>query len=570
MSLRRTLGLALGLLALQARGQLTEFCRLTQVRVERLANGVRIRLQADGVLRPEWRMRDYYTFDPQTAQRRRRRQARFTIYLENVLGAPGALVPVNVYPVSHLEFAVPSEARESVGLLCTLVLYKPGTVGRWQAQSSEEERGLDLQWLGEDVAPIQVDVEPSSDARELLIFVTSDRPAEPELLRPAPRPSPARLEVSMQAGRLQVSALNADLQTLLTEVSRLAQTPVYVDDQLQRRVSLEMHDATLPELLAGLQAAYGLTVIPSQGGYFVVNGVPSAAAPYWAAETRALPLHHLSAPDAPHLLPDPLLPYLHPDPQTNRLIVTGPPPLVDKVATDLAALDRPPWQVRVRAWSVQCTGSGEETRAVHWELAGGETGAVLSSEGELALTVSARQARELLARLTALRQRGVVAVRSCPALTLTTGTWAELFAGQRHYYWRLSRRRWQQEVTVGYAEAGAWLRCRPLVASDAGVRLQVEIDDATVRPGQRPPLLSHRCLTTTAWLAPGHTLVAGGLRQWQAVREQQRLGAAGPWPGLAALAPGRQGLRTVTELWILLEAQAQPGPLPSAGGEANP
>ena len=544
--------------------QLLEFCRLKDVKIEPLPNAVRIRLIADGVMRMEWDPRDFWEQDVKTKQWHRRKRKDFRFLLENVRGIPAALVNVAVHPVSHIEFSVPPGARESLGVICTIHLYEPAVIGEFRTEPVDWARGRitgdeDYGW------PIHVDIEPSHDKRQLYIFVNSVRPHEPGWKRTGKITATPQMFVFARDGRFHVSAVNVDIHKLVQRLSSLAHVPVYIDDQVQRRASVELDGMTVQEVLQAIARAYGLSLVHRDGAYFLSSGVPEATAAYWTSTVGHIPLKYISADSALHSLPDILLSYVRPDPESNSLVVVGPSELVEKVRRDVAVLDRPVWHTRLRAWLVECTCSGDDLRNVRLELSGGEANWQIDSDGRLFVDVAGRRPREILANLRALRRRGLVRVRSSPSIAVANGQGAELFAGQRQYYWRLMTNfRGIQEIGVTYAEAGVRLACLTYASREA-IRAAFEFrSDAFVRGGKAPTALQRR-VATTLRVRSGDMVVAGGLRELSSDRRHGRSGIYGDMPLVGPLFSSRETHETDHELWVLIRLEARRGALPQPG-----
>jgi hypothetical protein len=558
---------ALGCVALGARAQLLEFCELTEVTSEALPNGVRIHLKADGIIRTTWNMRDYFSQDEE-GEWHRKRLRRFTFLLWNVRGAPAPMVSVGIYPVSHLEFEVPPGARESVGLLCTLVLYKEGTIGRWVRRSDDETRGREDE-LGDDVAPVRVDIEPRRDRQELIIFVTADRPIQVQPVEERKIRAQERLQVELRDGLFHVDAVNTDLHELVHRISVLANVPVYLDDHVQRRASVELVGVTLEELLTGLVAGYGLGLTKSgvngRVTYFISSGVPDTASAYWTSEVRHIPLHHIPADSALHSLPDCLLPYVHPDRQNNALVVAGPPSLIEKVARDVAVLDQPVWYTNLRGWVVECTASGASAREVALALSGGDTRGQTSSAGDLWVRTDDQQPKEILVRLRALREKGLIRVRAFPSISVANGRIGELFIGEEQYIWRLVGSR--QEIKMAAVAAGTRLWCRPYTGGQV-VNIKAVLESNNIIKAGTEPTLAQRRVATTLCLRSGQTVVAGGLRMMETTTQRVRPWPLGGWPITGPLIQGQTGAIQEKQLWVLLQPRVRRGAVP--GGDEVP
>ncbi len=563
------LAAALAVLAGLGWGQLLEFCELTDVQVEPLPNGVRIRLKADGVIKTSWDYGPYWHQD-EDGNWRRTQTRRFTFLLRNVRGAPAPMISVGRHPVSHLEFEVPPGARESIGLLCSVVLYRSGVFGMWRSQSDDEARGRADDIPYED-GPIRVDMEPTRDRSQLLIFVTSDRPGEPEPQRQDKILAKERLHVTERDGLLTVDAVNADLHELVRQASALSAVTVYVDDYVQRRASVHLMDVTFDELLEALANGYGLSLSkprPVRGGdgpvraveaYYLSSGVPDTASAYWASSAQSIPLHHITAESAFQSLPDCLLTYVHSDPGTNTLIVTGPQRLIDKVARDVAELDKPLWYANLRGWVLEIATSEDERHEASISLSGGTTYGRLGSEGTISVEVTDRQPREILAGLRDLRRRGLVKVKAFPSISVLNGETGQLFVGEQQYFWRLVG--YEQEVALTSVSAGTRLSCQPFTSGDV-ININALIESDSIIGGGTEPAVSRRRVRTSLCLRSGQTVVAGGVILGETSRETRRPWPHGDWATFGSLLRGRTSSDVAREVWVLVQPRAREGAPP--------
>ena len=176
---------------------------------------------------------------------------------------------------------------------------------------------------------------------------------------------------------------------------------------------------------------------------------------------------------------------------------------------------------------------------------------------------------ELLVRARSLRSRGRVHVTACASIAVQNGKYAELFLGERQYYWRIvdiSRRR--QEYRVSSAEAGTRLQCKPCTAGDI-VTLWLRLENDFFVGTTLPPAIRQRRVTTTLRVCPDDTVLIGGLKISESTVELQR-----PWPHhdpfrIGVLATGRFKVKVARRLFVLLELRARRGSVPPRwGGES--
>jgi type II secretory pathway component GspD/PulD (secretin) len=401
---------------------------------------------------------------------------------------------------------------------------------------------------------------------ELLLFAHSDRPSEPEVEDKRKITAPPSLQVFASDGRVYVSAVNADLQELLRQVSEVAGVRIVCADEVERRASANLPGLPVGELLRDLARAYGLALAERDGAYYVSGGGLDTAPGYWACEVREVPLHHITPESALYSLPDVLLGYVQVSPASNSLVVAGPKAMVDKVEGDLKVLDQPVWFTRLRGWVVEASGDEEDSRDLDLALAGGTTVAAASSWGHLALEVAGARPREVLARLDALQSRDVVKVRSCPSVAVANGQWGELFVGENQRFWQLAG--YIQQMITAQVSAGVRIRCRPRT-SGGSITMDLTLDSDSFVGFALPPRVQRRSVSSTLRVTDGDTILVGGLRSVEMQRERRTPRPGVTLPLFTAVATGMAKVKTFQDLWVLLEARARRGSVPTEAGGAG-
>jgi hypothetical protein len=107
---------------------------------------------------------------------------------------------------------------------------------------------------------------------------------------------------------------------------------------------MHVTDFPLRRVLQALASSYGLNLREESGAYYLTLSRPDNPTSYWAATTRNVPLNYLSPSRALLMLPDTVLPYVHPSRDGNALVVDGP-----EVATGLTRLG--PQTVSDQQWN---------------------------------------------------------------------------------------------------------------------------------------------------------------------------------------------------------------------------
>lgn len=549
---RVRLGVSLAVLMLLAasacRAQLSGFCELKEVKVEPLPNAVVIHIKVTGLLNftlSDW---DLWQTEASTGRSYLKPVSRVTLRLNNVRPGSASMEDVGIYPVSHLAFAVPPGSRDSLGLICTLVLFRPAYLTYLQIPDGSWDNTANTLYAGP-----QVMVMRTQSQDEAMIIVTSDRPYQPPPEHYGGEHS--ALDIRGDRDRLSLQATNADLHVLAQTLSARTGEPIFVDDNAQRYVSACLADMPLDRMLQVLAAGYGLAVSRREGTYYVTAALPDNAASYYAGEQRRIPLRYLPAAEAPDLLPTPLLRYVHAETGTNSVIVTGSPAILDKVQRDLALLDQPAPHCRLRAWLVAAQGRDDQVREVLARFSGGTTQAEVADGQRLSLEVADEAPYSLLANLRALSARQQVRMMALPSLEVANGETAELFVGQRVYYFRLVGRR-NQQLTLDSIPVGSRLFLQPRVAGDVVTATISAESSALLQHNSLGPLVQRHSVDGQVQLGSGRCVLIGGLTLSGDDRDANRLGMGRP---LTALFDENRRRGETSEVWMLVEGYARSG-----------
>ena len=524
-------------------GQREDFVELEKVEVEELSNAVRLRFTTDGVLQV-WASTDWAygrtlwgllsgVDEPGAAPSRR-----ISFILANLRGGAPPVVQVAKYPVSHLEFSLVPWGQDSL-LICTLVLYRPGHLTVIDTGGWAQDLSYDKEYDGP-----QVMLQTTRKQDELLITVLSDRPKEPPTERPVVEPAPAQLEVSGGVDGLSVYAINADMHLLLERVSRLAQVQVYLDDKVDTEVTTHLEDVALERLLQTLVLGYGLSLHREGGAYFVSLSQVETAVPFWAAETRSVPLRYVPCQQALLLLPDVLLSYARSNEEGNALVMNGPSPLLDRIERDLRVIDQPAYHCRLRAWVVSGRDVAERLQEIAVRVSSGTTAWQADSSGQVRIEVAEGRADELVTSLRRLAMRRRLHMEALPVVQVKNGQQARLFVGEKIY--------WVQESGLASVEAGAELEIEPLTAGD-WITASVKVNSSFLgETNDLGPLVLRRSAEGTVRLRSGDTVIIGGLRLSQATKDRRKTGV---------VPTGRSDVEQEQEVCVLLQARASLAPL---------
>lgn len=566
MRTRLVAGLGFVLLALGvADAELQQFCSVEKVDVQKLSNAIVIKLQCDGLVQLEpvtWTMKSGDSEDDFNL----RETDQISFRLTNVVSGSASMVNIAQYPVSHLSFEMDPASEQNIGIRCTLKLYKPGWVFVFTKRKREYSRWFNHPDRGDewDWTPFReyfddyfegkpwLAIQTSEDQKQIIITVQTGRPEEPEPVRPPITEAAPLLQVAGTEQALNLRALHANLETLLQRLADETGIPIFLDDRVQCRVTMHVTDFPLRRVLQALASSYGLNLREESGAYYLTLSRPDNPTSYWAATTRNVPLNYLSPSRALLMLPDTVLPYVHPSRDGNALVVDGPGSMVQRIEQDLRTLDQPTRLCRLRCWVVSTEKTDDEVREVMSRIRGGNTDLLVNSEGDLSITVGPERATRTLARLRALRRRGKLHIEALPSVLCWPGGSANLFVGQSIYYLRVYGE--YGEITLDKVSVGTSL---DVWARNVGETITAWVNVANSVTGEQtaegPTIFTQRAQSTLR-IKSGDLMVVGGLRSTEDGRDDQKpLPAIGP---LSDVISGRFKQSINGEVTVLVQAES--------------
>jgi hypothetical protein len=491
-------------------GSTSNYVNITEAKVERLSNAVRIILQADGTLETNADYEQFFHYDAEINDWNLTETKRFTLNLVNARSQIGRYVDVGMYPASHVTLSVPTEATQGVGIAVTTSLYAPAVVGRVSAWGSTDDFTF-ATWFDR-----RIDMVLSDDRRQLIITCLSDLPYDPELAAKAPpTPTHAQLAVERMGADLRLRALNAPLADVAAEVTAKSELQVAVGPGVEKRITASLPAMPAEKLMATLCRASCLGFTRQDGHFIISAGSVDDVAPYWTAETRRIHLNNVSVDDAVLMLPTFILPHVQPDTESNSVVASGPPVMLDKIARDLAAVDQPGRQIVMQAMLVEIMSSPQAERTLTAIVEGGTSSYALSpSTGFLRLAVSNLSLDNISLRLHSLAARGAVRLQVQPRTAVISGRRARLFVGSQVLYPYVRSYWWGTDVSVQKLDVGVSLTTTPWAGDEHTVTVPYTLSSGTIaaHDAKGLPWLSRQSAEGSLRVTDGQTIIFAGLR----------------------------------------------------------
>lgn len=551
-------GILLGSLA---SAQRVPYCNVTSVSVRRLANGVELTIQADGILDLQLDFGHYLNLEA-ISMGRWEEFPRFVTYLpfriRNARSRIGNVVDVGEFPVSHVETSVLPESTDGVGLDLRVVLFEPA----YTVSIKTPQADPDFWNRHPDRPSVRIQVPP--DQRRILIVVSTNRNVELQPKRvPPPASAASELRIARNGDVYDVWSVNAPVQDFARAMTSASGRTVLAEAGLQRWVTASLSEATFDEIVEALSRAYGLAVERQGPRVVLADGAVRSRQAYLSGQFARLPLRHVAPEVARGSLPDFLLRFTSTDSEHNALLVAGTEEMLEKLRSDLERLDRPAPILEFTTFVVETFDERSREALAAWRtgqgttLFRGEPGA-----GDFAIAQWLGGADQLESELRSLEVRQSVRIRATSVVRAVAGQEARLFAGTQRFAKYEFVDRITNEVTAKVipVDLGASLRATGY-ACGGNVLLHLEpsvTSIAAVEPRTGLPTVSRRTADAFLVLPDGATAVVGGLSDERAERGTLRVPLLADLPLVGGLFRYPRTVRSRSELTILVTARVIP------------
>ena len=507
------------------------YCSVTKVTTKALSNGAAITVEADGMLQYNVRTRSW------------RKTDEIEISLVNARsGLKDDLIrPEDAYPVSYIQFTIPQNAPNGIGLLM-------------KVQLADQCR---------------FDIPEQTEGQKLVINVKSERVIrrpkdKKEGKKGEDKKEEETLEVIYEDGKLTVRALKADIHRVVAEIAREAGANVAVDDKVQRKVSLNVTGLSVDRVLQGIASGYGLAISAVGDVTMLSEGIPTDLPTYGRSATASYPLTYLNVDDAASLLPPFLIEYLRRNSQQNSIVVTAPRQMLEKIGSDLQTIDVAPPLIMVEVLAVEVTRDSSTDKLLEAIYRGSETEAMVNTvtgevgyaEGDsYGLAGGVIETRLLAGKVRALMQSGNARIHARPKMAAMNGERANLFIGQDKFIRMTYTSYGTQQERIEAIRVGTSLSITPWTGGNNEItsRVSCEVSNIVdIDPESGIPRLSTRRAEANVRARDGETIIIGGLTQEQTERVERKIPILGDLPLIGGLFRSKSSRSIETELVIFL------------------
>ncbi|HTO91065.1 MAG TPA: secretin N-terminal domain-containing protein [Candidatus Sulfotelmatobacter sp.] len=365
---------------------------------------------------------------------------------------------------------------------------------------------------------------------------------------------------------------------------------------LQRKVSLDAEDATLPSVLKILAEKGDLNVITGPGvaaGHLTIHmkDVPIEEAVNLVVRAAGLayerignsilvanegalkeetglssyivPLKFASAEEVRDALKS-LTADIQLDKGGNQLIVVTSPRVMSEVHEIVATLDQPAKQVMLEARVIEVSTDDAKTLGVDWDLLNRQGFVIVegnpppsapgtvpsplpfipnpaSGADFLKFQSFSRQAKAFQVAIDLMISEGNARVLANPKLATLNGHEANILVGQRIPFeiqgTTFAGNAASPTTSIQTEEVGIKLRITPLINADGFIttKIEPEVSSASFRPLSDLPVINTRQASTTVRLKDGNSVIIGGLLSENKTTNITKVPLLGSIPGLGVL-----------------------------------
>lgn len=221
-------------------------------------------------------------------------------------------------------------------------------------------------------------------------------PAQPEPFKTTPAeddktPTESKIDVKVTPKGISLWAVRAEAPEVLTRLAKVARIALIVDDTVKepsggpRRMTLNLTDKKVSDILQHIASAYGLSIREVDGIFTVSDGTPRNPSSYLLSDIVAIPTQYVLANDAKALLPVFLQNDVKVNPDQNAVILSGPTEVLRKFREDIQQFDIPAAQIMIEVLMVEFTDTASRDYAfelIRWSNAE-QSAAASSVTGQL-------------------------------------------------------------------------------------------------------------------------------------------------------------------------------------------
>ena len=358
---------------------------------------------------------------------------------------------------------------------------------------------------------------------------------------------------------------DAELSEVMAMIARTERTNILLADDVSAVVSFTLYDVPLTEAIHSIADAAGYAVEQRNGTYFVVEH--EDVNDYSASDLTDVQVFPIEYADTVTVQGS-LEPYLSEYgsitaiPQQKLLMIEDRPAFLERIASLIGAIDKPPRQVLIEAKILEITLDDEDAYGVEWsdfftpgdgEGSAGTRGladaGTSGTSGGFASIVNS----EFSLMLSMLESEGRVRTLSTPKLLALENEESSVIVGDRRGYPVTTTINQVTTETIEFLESGVILDVTPRIDAQGRVMMDIhpEVSNGVIDTSGIPSQTTTE-VTTRLLVESGQTIFIGGLIKHTQSVTRTGVPIIGRLPGIGRLFSSRERTNANTETIVLI------------------
>ena len=376
----------------------------------------------------------------------------------------------------------------------------------------------------------------------------------------------ADIEIVVGDEGVSLYAVSADAHEVLSQLARVTDLPLIVDDTVNRKITVNLVNKQPREILDSIVDTYGLSFAEVDGVFIFSEGIPNSPSSYLLSSIGCYTTRYVAPSQARGLMPAFLTKYVKVNSSQNAVVLSAPDPILRRFQEDIREFDKPPAQIMLEVLVVEFTNMDMNTFSarVGWDNA--KLGMSTDSlTGDVNFSAIATLPTDFYVWLDALVQAREARVNASPRIATLSGSNASIFIGTQQFL----------EIPVSIPgrgtsnsiDAGVKLDMSPLTGGQGEIILTISEEISTLSAPSAVtglPEKTTRSAQTTVRVRDGETLIIGGLRQEESREVRSRIPLLADIPIIGQLFRSKRIEKTNVDLTIFVTARilSQTGHLP--------
>jgi type II secretory pathway component GspD/PulD (secretin) len=365
------------------------------------------------------------------------------------------------------------------------------------------------------------------------------------------------------------SFFDTDIREVLKNLSMDAGIPIVWDASVEGMVTFEAREQPLEQVLTAVLIPLGYSFCLRDGSYYVGSAKPDSPAFGILSQTDVVTLSNLQADEVLGLLSDGFKNYVKASPTSNTICITAPPTLLERIRSDVLALDAPQKLIvievivtEIATQALRETGldwsfsrpAGDPSWEVSTGLSPSDSPTLIGDLADEGVMIGGHHV-DVLAALRLLVSSGKAEIRASPRIATLNGHTAQISLTRDQYFIiQTGGGVTFQYNTLQSVSSGIRLEITPFASPDGEVTVLVkpEVGDVVGKGSNDLPEISRRTVSTSVRVHDGDTFTIGGLSLQQEKSVQRKVPILGSIPLLGYLFRYEQKETRESELVIFL------------------